>query len=100
MPSSVLSSASVISHKIHCLTLLVLSHLIFLFAPGGDSVQAYAKGPGGLVFHGSVVDKGNGNYTVSAWPVLAGVYQMSVLISALERSRWALGYRQGSALRR
>lgn len=46
------------------------------------------------MFHGSVVDMGNGNYTVSAWPVVAGAYQMSVLVSALEPSRWALGYRQ------
>lgn len=60
---------------------------------GGDSIKAYAKGPSGLVFHGSVIDTGDGNYTVSSWPVVAGGYQMSVLVSALEPSRWALGYR-------
>lgn len=66
---------------------------------GGDSVHAHAIGPGGMVFHGSVVDAGNGNYELSLWPAIAGAYQMSVLISPLEQSRWALGYRQGTALR-
>lgn len=64
-----------------------------LVAAGGDTIQAYGKGPGGVEYHGSVIDRGNGNYSVSAWPVVAGAYQMSVLVSALERSRWALGYR-------
>ncbi|CAM9570598.1 unnamed protein product, partial [Ectocarpus fasciculatus] len=61
---------------------------------GGDSVQMYARGPGGVMLHGGAVDTGDGNYTVSAWPVVAGAYHMSVLVSALEPSRWALGYRQ------
>lgn len=46
------------------------------------------------MLHGGAVDTGDGNYTVSAWPVVAGAYHMSVLVSALEPSRWALGYRQ------
>lgn len=46
------------------------------------------------MFHGSAIDQGDGNYAVSAWPVVAGAYQMSVLIRALEPSRWALGYRR------
>lgn len=58
----------------------------------------YAQGPGGVLLHGSVVDTGDGNYTVSAWPVVAGAYHMSVLVSALEPSRWALGYRQGTRM--
>lgn len=52
-----------------------------------------------MVFHGSVVDEGNGNYTLSSWPAIAGAYQMSVFISPLEQSRSALGYRQDAALR-
>eukprot|EP00752_Nemacystus_decipiens_P001537 g1506.t1 len=62
---------------------------------GGDSVQMYAQGPGGVLLLSSVFDTGDGNYTVSAWPVVAGAYHVSVLVSALEPSRWALGYRQG-----
>lgn len=46
------------------------------------------------MLYGSAVDTGDGNYTVSAWPVVAGAYHMSVLVTALEPSRWALGYRQ------
>ena len=65
-----------------------------LLIAGGDAIQAYGKGPGGVTYHGNVTDRGNGSYSVSAWPVVAGAYQMSVLVSALERSRWALGYRQ------
>ncbi|CAM9146088.1 unnamed protein product, partial [Ectocarpus sp. 8 AP-2014] len=61
---------------------------------GGDSVQMYARGPGGVMLHGGAVDTGDGNYTVSAWPVMAGAYHMSVLVSSLEPSHWALGYRQ------
>lgn len=53
----------------------------------------YGQGPGGTILHGNVTDTGDGNYTVLAWPVLAGAYHMSVLVSALEPSRWALGYR-------
>eukprot|EP00903_Cladosiphon_okamuranus_P013586 g12653.t2 len=60
---------------------------------GGDRVQMYGQGPGGVLLHGNVTDTGNGNYTVSAWPVVAGAYHVSVLVSALEPSRWALGYR-------
>lgn len=62
---------------------------------GGDSVQVFAQGPGGVLLHGSVTDTGDGNYGVSAWPVVAGAYHVSVLVTALEPSRWALGYRQG-----
>lgn len=54
----------------------------------------YGQGPGGVILHaGSVVDSGDGNYTLSAWPVVAGAYHMSITVSALEPSRWALGYR-------
>lgn len=45
------------------------------------------------MIHGSVTDAGDGDHYVSAWPVVAGPYQMSVLISSMEHSRWALGYR-------
>lgn len=65
---------------------------------GGDSVQLYAQGPEGILLHSTVIDTGDGNYTVSAWPVVAGPYHLSVLVSALEPSRWALGYRQGVGL--
>lgn len=56
----------------------------------------YAQGPGGVLLHSSVIDVGDGNYTVSAWPVVSGAYHVSVLVSALEPSQWALGYRQGT----
>lgn len=60
---------------------------------GGDAVQVYARGLGGVMLHGSTIDNGDGTYGISVWPIVAGAYQMSVLVRELEPSQWALGYR-------
>ncbi|CAM9917254.1 unnamed protein product, partial [Choristocarpus tenellus] len=59
---------------------------------GGETVQMYAKGPDGILIHGTVNESDSGKYMVSFWPAFAGAYTMTVIINGgtLGASQWAL----------
>ena len=49
---------------------------------GGDPIVVYAKGPGVAEVTGNVTDVGDGTYVVQYYPIVAGMYTLTVAVGS------------------